>query len=386
MAAPSYTRTLDTLAMIALDERTRDIHSTLTQLGEKFTRMLVDNGRVFVVNDAEGIRHPLSYVGAEDPTYYLSDDTGGGSYNFETTAKDPLTQAQFTLVNGSVNINFPQSHPSGDLVNYVDARVGAVLEDIFNLEEQLMLDGDYRSSGAMQGETHVSPFYGDTTAALAGNRPTSVLSFMHLGTTQSGVAADLDKSNEMFAGVKVDDVGTEYQPKKAEVTSADMSTGFFDDVQQIYMDAYYGVNEKPTHMLTTKAVFAKTVDLMRADGALPDPVRANLGLDGTVPFASMQMDWSRYLDRDILWDSAAGAQSGGDAPILGLNINSLRLNVVKRGGAGPMDPVGIFDYVGDGMTLSHTLPILYRRLAWKRQLSWDKGRRSSFQLYGCTVG
>ncbi len=386
MAAPAYTRTLDTLAMIALDERTRDVHSTLTQLGEKFTRMLVDNGRVFVVNDAEGLRHPLRYVGAEDPTYYLADDTGGGSYNFETTSKDPLTQAQFTLCNGSVNINFPQSHPSGDLVSYVDQRVGAVLEDIFNLEEQLILDGDYRTGAAMQGETHVSPFYGDTYNALSGSRPTNLMSFMNLGTTQTGIVADLDKSDELFAGVEVDEVGTEYQPQKAEVSSATLASGFFDDVQQIYMDAYYGPMEKPTHMLTTKTVFAKTIDLMRADGALPDPVRANLGLDGTVPFASMQMDWSRYLDRDILWDAAAGAQSGGDAPILGININTLRLNVVKRGGAAPNDPVGIFDYVGDGMTLSHTLPILYRRLAWKRQLSWDRGRRSCFQLYGCTLG
>lgn len=390
MAAPSYSRELDTLAMIALDERTRDIHSTITSLGEKFIKLLNANGRVFVVNDAESVRHPVTYVGGEDPTYYLPDNLGGDSYNFETTAKDPLTQCQFGMSAGSMNINFPQSHPSGDLTSYVDARVGAVLEDVFNLEERLALTGDYRDS-TMQGEQFQMAYQADTAGAAAtsaisyNSRPTNLLSMLTLGTEESGMPGEIDQKAKYYAGVKASDLTTDnWQPYKADVTTASTLVGFFDDVQQAIMETTYTEREKPTHMLTTKTVFAKVLDLLRTEAALPDPVHSNLVReDGMVPIGGLQMLWSRYIEKAVEWDYAAGTTA--HQPILGININSLRMNVTKRGGGVPGDAVGIFDYVGDGSTLAHTLPILYRRLAWKRNYSFDKGRRSMFCLAGATI-
>ena len=408
----TYTRTLDTLASMSLDTRTSDVHSTVSDFGEKFIKTLNNKGRVFVVNDAEGLRHPVASTGSEDITYFTPDNMGvgttaqGGAFNFGTTAKDPLTQIQFTMPVAAININFPQAMPAGDLVSYVDTRIDMTMRDLFNREENLLLTGQVNNDGVSR---YVSPFYGDETYGIDGGDtgaivdrdeqckyeaglPSNLPSFFMGGTTQSGIEVStgvFDASAQMFAGIKLTDFPVaEYdQPlKTALTTTATLNAAtdgrkLADDLQTAILTSTYSETERPTDIWTSLEVFTRIVHYLREDGALPDPVRANMGKEGTIPFGGLNIDWHRYLAADKIWnpDDEITAQ----VPILGINFNSLRMNLVKRGGGMPHDEVGMFESIGD-MELAHQLPILYKRVQWKRMLSWDKGRRSSFMLTGCT--
>lgn len=381
MAAPSYTRSLDTLASIALDEMSGDLTSLITELGEKFHKHLLNAGRIFVVNDAEGIRHPLMYTGTETPTYYAPDDDGSGTYNnLSTQAREVVTWMQATQAAAAMNVNYPQSHPSGSLVDYVDARIRAVMEKAFNDEEKLLLVGATNGTPTLR-----APFYGDTADYTAGY-PTNLYSILHGGTETSGNdAAAVDRTDEQFFGVEVDEVGDEFLPYKTAVTSASLASGVFKDLQNAWMQCYYSEMERPDLLLTNATVFQTILDLLRTDGALPDPIHYNTGLQGTFNFAGMTIDWSRYLPSHAKWDSdTVNGSQVANAPIVGINTKSLRLNVVRRGGSLPNDPVGIFQLIG-ATTVAHTKPLVFQRIAWKRCLSFDRGRRSFFHLYGCTL-
>ena len=423
--ASTYTRTLDTLASMSLDTRTSDVHSTVTDFGEKFIKTLNTKGRVFVVNDAEGLRHPVASTGSEDITYFTPDNMGagsaahGGAFNFGTQAKDPLTQIQFTMPVAAININFPQAMPAGDLVSYVDTRIKMTMIDLFNREENLLLTGQVNNDGVSR---YISPFYGDSIYGIDGGDSGTTIdraektmpeaglcsnlpSFFMGGTTQSGTevsAGVFDASAQMFSGIKLTDFKgasgaadefAEYdQPLKtrwdndsgtvdAEYGAIADSKKFFNQLQKAILTATYSETERPTDIWTSLGVFTNIIAGLRSDGALPDPVRANMGKEGTIPFGGLNIDWHRYLAVDKIWnpDDEAIAQ----IPVLGINFNSLRLNLVKRGGGMPHDEVGMFESVGD-MELAHQLPILYKRVQWKRMLSWDRGRRSSFMLTGMT--
>jgi len=423
----TYTRTLDTLASMSLDTRTSDVHSTVSDFGEKFIKTLNNKGRVFVVNDAEGLRHPVAQTGAEPITYFTPDDMGGsgtGVYKFETTAKDPLSQIQFTMPVAAININFPQAMPAGDLVSYVDTRIKMTMIDLFNREERLLLLGEKNSDG---NALYTSPFQGDTTYGLttdddaaAGDDfckyraglPTNLPSFFMGGTTLAGcdvggggVSDDPDASGKMFAGIRLTDFAVDPdsptaaeiakydQPLKTATTTADLGAGdaaaqkvagksFMNDLQTLILKSTYSEIERPTDIWTSLEVFTRMLTFLRLDGALPDPVQANMGKEGTIPFAGLHVDWHRYLEADSIWNPLYTADVA-HIPLLGINFNSLRLNLVKRGGGMPHDEVGMFESVGD-MELAHQLPILYKRIQWKRQMSWDHGRRSSFMMTGIT--
>ena len=398
----TYTRTLDTLASMSLDTRTSDVHSTVTDFGEKFIKTLNNKGRVFVVNDAEGIRHPVASTGSENITYFTPDDMGGGSYNFTTTAKDPLTQIQFTMPVGAININFPQAMPDGDLVSYVDTRIKMTMIDLFNREEKLLLLGEQNGDGNAR---YRSPFIGDDSYGAVTSDdneckyeagiPTNLPSYLMGGTEQAGCdlgSGSVDAKAKMFAGIKLNDfptaefdqphnvawggTGTEYNYSAS--TGADSKT-LYATLQKAILTTTYSETERPTDIWTSLELFNGLIAGFRELGALPDPVRINMGKEGTIPFGGVNIDWHRYFTDDQIWNPTSDGT--GQIPLLGLNFNSLRLNLVKRGGSMPSDEVGMFESVGE-MELAHQLPILYKRVQWKRQLSWDKGRRSNFNITG----
>tara|TARA_R110002012_G_C11604464_1_gene607615 strand:- start:42 stop:1241 length:1200 start_codon:yes stop_codon:yes gene_type:complete len=394
---------------MSLDTRTSDVHHTVTDFGEKFIKHLNTAGRVFVVNDAEGLRHPVASTGAEPITYFTPDDLGGvpGDYNFTTLAKDPLTQIQFTMPVGAININFPQAMPDGDLVSYVDTRIKMTMLDLFNKEEKLLLLGEQNADGHAR---YRAPFrgddtYGDNTGSsdyddvmkYEAGIPTNLPSFFMGGTTHSGVldVADddsnsQDASGKMFAGIKLTDFpAAEYDKPlikawggNTEYTTTDGGTDsktLWKNLNKTILQSTYSETERPTDIWTSLEVFNGLIAGLRELGALPDPVQANMGKTGSVPFAGLHIDWHRYLAADPIWNHAS--DSTAEIPLLGINFNSLRLNLVKRGGGMPSDEVGMFESVGQ-MELAHQLPILYKRVQWKRQLSWDRGRRSSFMMSG----
>jgi hypothetical protein len=144
MATPTYNQTLDTMVSTALETYSRDPINALTDSGEKFLKAAASQGRVFVVNDAETVRHPILYGHGENSSLYTPDTLSGtpAVNNLSATAKEILTQSLFFMQAATRNINFPQSQPPGNLIDYVSSVVKANMMKIFNEEEVLFVRGN----------------------------------------------------------------------------------------------------------------------------------------------------------------------------------------------------------------------------------------------------
>ena len=148
------------------------------------------------------------------------------------------------------------------------------------------------------------------------------------------------------------------------------------DLQTAVLQASYSEVERPTRVYTTQAGFEKFLTLLRASGALPDPVNANLGKEGLIAFAGVDIDWSRYLSSDAIWDTDGTPTAM--CPFIGINWNSLRLNVTRAGGIGS-DKIGFITQLG--ATQPHPVVTnMFKRIEWKRCWSVDNGRRSFFNI------
>ena len=376
MAVPTYTQDLDTLVSTAIDTYTKDPVNALTDSGEKFLKGAAQMGRLFVVNDAESVRHPILYGHGEQSSLYVPDDLDGtpASNALSETAKEILTHSIFHLQAGTRNINFPQSQPPGNLIDYVSSVVRANMMSILNEEEILFVQG--RPNGATGAISARDPFITDTN--YTGGLPMSLLALMTSSATPHW-SADGDATNESFAAIKTDDV-PKWTPSFFQATTGTAYASIIADLQKAVLTASYSEVERPTHVYMTLNGFETFLEKHRDIGALPDPVNANLGKEGAVTFAGVTVDWSRYLLADVKYDLIATEGATASAPILGINWNSLRLNTVRAGGIGG-DSIGFIRQVGD-MQVHPLLTNVFKRIEWKRQWSVDNGRRSFFTIYG----
>ena len=165
MAAGTYNQTLDTMVSTALETYSRDPINALTDSGEKFLKQAATSGRVFVVNDAETVRHPILYGHGESSSLYTPDVVTGipdGVNNLAAAASEVLTQALFFLQAGTRNINFPQSQPAGNLIDYVSTVIKANMMSIFNEEEILFTQGIASGAAAAALPVRKDPMTGDT--------------------------------------------------------------------------------------------------------------------------------------------------------------------------------------------------------------------------------
>jgi len=382
MATPSYSYDIDTLVSTTLDAYSGDPINLVTQSGEKFLNRLKDKGRIFFIKDCEKIRHPLLIGHGEDSSYYIPDTMDGDpdTDNLGSVAQEILTQCNFSMVAGTRNINMPQSMPVGDVINYVDTLVRANLMKIWNEEEQLWWE-----------ETNAySPFSGDPdTASTTGasiwkpGYPMNAKGLVY-GGTDHGTGATFLYSDEAFAGVKVDDVGSEFSTQTLNSSGdPDSDTGrlaFVQDLQSVIDSCGFSEAEHCTDVFTTKAVYEGLLQYLREMGALPAPIQANMGAswDHSFDFGGVKVHWSRYLSKDSDWD-VPGSTAACD-PVLGLNLNSLRMNVVAK----PNTLDGQLGFIHQvGSTIPHAAKTnVFKRIAWKRNFSVDNGRRSMFLMTG----
>ena len=371
MAIPSWDRQLDTMVTTALDTMTKDPINALTDSGEKFLGAAASLGRVFVVNDAESIRHPVLYDHGEDSTLYYPDEIDGAptTNSLSATAKEILTQAIFTLPAATRNINFPQSQPPGNMIDYVSSVVKANMMSILNQEERLLVVGQLTGTNVAQNDPHENDRWD------AEGKPFSLGALYYDGTNVAlGSGGDADQSAYSFANIKVDDV-PKWNPLQQSAAASDHS-GMITEMQKAMLTASYSEIERPTHVYMALGSFEKMLALLRASAALPDPVNYNIGKAGTVPFAGMTCDWSRYLAANAGWH--ASAASAAHYPILGINWNSLRFNTVR---AGTTDSsLGFIRQLGS-LQPHPLLTNLFKRIEWKRNWSLDNGRRSFFTIY-----
>lgn len=373
----SYNQTIDNMVTTALETWSRDPINALTDSGEKFLKTAASQGRVFVVNDAENLRHPVMYDHGENSSLYTPDVLNGtpdGVDNLGTAAKEILTQVRFTLQAATRNINMPQSQPAGNLIDYVSNVVKANMMHILNEEEQLFTRG---VAGAPGSTTSVrrDPAIGDTD--YSAGFPMSLPALMLSSVTNSDSG---DTTAELFAGVTTDELA-KFEPYHFN-TAQTNGDNLIPDLQKAVMNASYSSIERPTHAYTTLEVFETFLAKLRAFAALPDPVNHNIGKEGTIDFAGITLDWSRYLEAETMWDNVTPFESDCH-PFLGINWNSLRLNTVRAGGIGS-DSIGFIRQIGD-MQPHPELTNVFKRIEWKRQWSVDNGRRSFFKISGITL-
>jgi len=379
MATPSYSYDIDTLVSTTLDAYSGDPINLVTQSGEKFLNRLKDKGRIFFIKDCEKIRHPLLIGHGEDSSYYIPDTMDGDpdTDNLGSVAQEILTQCNFSMVAGTRNINMPQSMPVGDVINYVDTLVRANLMKIWNEEEQLWW------AEATRG---LAPFSGDAPASTDGaswvaGYPMNCQGLLIGGTNFDG---GTDLSAEVFAGVKGADIGSEWYPQYLNSEGdPDSDTGrlaFVQDLQSVIDSCGFSEAEHCTDVFTTKAVYEGLLQYLREMGALPAPIQANMGAswDHSFDFGGVKVHWSRYLSKDSDWD-VPGSTAACD-PVLGLNLNSLRMNVVAK----PNTLDGQLGFIHQvGSTIPHAAKTnVFKRIAWKRNFSVDNGRRSMFLMTG----
>ncbi len=377
--AGSYNQTLDTMVATALDTYSRDPINALTDGGEKFMKTAAQKGRVFLVNDAEAVRHPIMHAHGEATSLYKADQLDGtpsAANNLSATASDILTFALFDLPAATRNINFPQSQPPGNLIDFVASQMKATMTSLINQEELLFTQGTTGESSTTQTQRDPFSADGDNTAGI----PMSLASIF-LQSSATSNEASATSTAKSWGNVKTDNIA-KWQP--THVTSGQVNlSDIYTDIQSAILNASYSEEERPTDLYTTLLAFEGILSKLRADAALPDPVRANMGKEGTIPFGGINIDWSRYLLKDVIFDTSATYATTATTPLLGVNWNSLRYNVVRQGGIMSDSSLGFIRKIGD--VLPHpTKTNLFQRIEFKRCWSCDKGRRSFFMINGIT--
>ena len=375
MASFNYTQKIDTLTTAAIDEATKDLANLVSEGGEKLLKKMQSAGRIFVVNDAEKVKHPVLY-GSGTSQYFDPDTLAPSSgTGLGTAAEEILAFAQFQMLAATRNINYPQAMPAGNFIPYISSAVKMHMMDILNKEEQIFLN----CHDASTTEEANYPLPGDKNFTTG------------LPMSAAGLLSGKDPGSAYaFAGIDTDSTDfAKWIPTlvTAAGTTAPTEAQVFGALDEAILEGSFSETERPDWILTTKIMYKYILDLMRDKSRINDAVLANLGTTDEIPYAGTFLNWSRYLAKDVVWD-ISGHTPGGSAgtaehPVMGLNTNSLRLNVVAGGGVSD-DKLGFVQKIGS--TQKHAaLTNLFDRVQYKRCWSIDNGRRSFFQIESWTV-
>jgi hypothetical protein len=391
----SYTQTINTLSTIALDTMTTDMANLVNESGEKFLKHISSKGRIFVVNDAEKLKHPVLYGSGESTTYYdgadLTPATGDSNNNLGSDAQEHMKYAQFMLYAATRNINFPQAMPAGNLIPYVSNVMKVNMMDILNSEENIFVRGEETGTGTEVCHG-AGNFTGENdTAGTSWNESYLPASLAGVVNPYQQVAVDAGaeagtNNYAVFGGLDGGDHPHWNPTRFGSAGDSGKCDKLLEDVQKAILNASFSEMERPDLFMTTQGIYEVFLDLLRAKSQINDGVLANLGTTSQIPFAGSMIDWSRYLDADVVWDfDYTDTGGGGDDrstqyPLIGINSNSLRLNVVAGGGVSETS-LGFVQKVGG--TQKHPLiPQVFDRVQYKRCWSVDGGRRSFVTVGG----
>lgn len=383
MAAWSYNRSLDTLATAAADDASSKLIQIFSDGGNRLLESLAANGRIMQVKDTEEIVTPLLFQDGGDAIVGHALDNFGGS-TLALASKEILQQARYTMAAWSRNVAFSPTMPTGDQVNYMTALFTSAARGAADHIESSLLLGNTTFDG--DNPVRRAPFSGDADWDGTNFLGMSLYGLVASGTEKSGLVADLDKSDEAFAGVTVDN-----SPKWAPTVQSGTANGstLIADIDNFVRDADFGNIERPTHVWVGTSVFEQIIDLLRTGANLVNSMDSNLGYgSNTIPIGDIKVHRHRHLDtKDILWDLTAGATA--EYPIIFLNYNSFRMNVVAQGLYSASDsqetPAVGFMKSYPGIFPDPTSTDWFKRVECKFSYSLEAGRRSMGQLEGITL-
>jgi hypothetical protein len=373
-------RTLNTMVTSALDEYSGDPANFVNDGGFQIMSLLANNGRIFKVNDAERVEHPVRHgADSETQTRYVGDTFGGSAGSFGTAQSEILTKALFTMKNVTGNLNIPQSiigRASRLAMSDVQYIVKRYMENIFEEEEMYLLRGAATATGT---EAILTPFSGDA------NYSATTGSMSLLGLMSTGVNAAGDK----FANIDCDGAGdgdARWAPQLFQATTAAPTTSahyvtVLEDLEKaIRKTSRWGGIEKPTHGLLTEGLNDILTKALRDKTNINDSIVKDMGGADVIPFRNVNFMWSQYLEKDALWDITA--ETTAECPALLLNMNSLRLNLAHGGGVN--EEGGFVQQISElaphPLNTNHFI-----RTQYKYCYSLDNGRRSFAQIEGWTT-
>jgi len=389
MALPySYSRNVDTLFAIAADTISGDPINLINEGGEKLLPELAAKGRVFMVNDAKQVSHPVLHAdgGGVSRDYLPGVITGvTGGHALDNVAAEILSHAKFDMIAGSRNISFPQDMPDGNQLDYMVNLLRSSTISLFNREESLLVTGatdggtTVLANGCMTAD---DSFY---DADIDGVRPLSILGLIAAGTSASGDDGDLNTTNESWGGLKVDDVAQwapqHIIPTTGAADAEPVTTAALEAaIQKAVLQCTFNGVEAPDTILMGTDLYEHMLSAYR--GRLSPIHLMEDSAHGTEFFmiAGCKVIRHRMLNAT---DNAYDLRGDDDAclPVYLLNLKSLRMNIVSQD-MNITDGQGFLSSPIDGVFPHPTSTNLFKRVGWKRCYSLDNGRRSFGYLDG----
>lgn len=386
MAYLDYTRNIDTLFAIASDTISGDPINLINAAGEKLLPELAAKGRIFMVNDAKQVSHPvMTGDGGGAIVDYLPGVITGltAGHAQDNVAAEILTHAKFDMIASSRNISFPQDMPAGNQLDYMMNLLKSSGMGIFQREESLLLTG-----GTDGGATVLSsaPMDGDANfvSTAAGRRPLSVLGIVASGTETGGTAGALDESGETFAGLEIDE-SPHWAPQKIKTTEMLASTGALEaanvtsanleaTIQKAILQCTFSGVESPDTILIGTKGFEHLIAGFRGRLSPVHLMEDSVNQSEFFMLGGCKVMRHRMLDyTDIQYDLTEGDTA--TYPCFLLNLKSLRMNIVKQDqviGEG----FGFLSSPIEGVFPHPEKTNLFKRVGWKRCYSLDNGRRS----------
>lgn len=386
MAIPySYSRDIDTLFAVAADTVSGDPINLINSAGERLLPELAAKGRIFMVNDAKQVSHPVLHAdgGGDAIVDYVVDANNGGTaagHTLDNQAKEILSHAKFDMIAGSRNISFPQDMPDGNQLDYMVNLLKSNGIGLFQREESILLTG-----GTDGGNTVVSssPMLGDTNFASSATarRPMSILGVMASGTATGGTSADIIETDESFAGLDIATVA-HWAPQRivnSAVSSGNEATEsnsaeLEESLQKAILECTFSGTESPDTVLIGTAGYETLLGGFRGRMS-PQHLMENSGTNADFfMFGGLKVMRHRMLDyTDIKYDLKEGDTECYAVHVL--NMKSLRMNIVKQDmsiGEG----FGFLSSPIEGVFPHPLTTNLFKRVGWKRCYSLDNGRRS----------
>ena len=388
------TELLDSLVLSTINTMTADPAFLVNDRGEKLLRKMAQRGRVFSeVNDADAIEHPLMIAGATDADrwkYYRgsratssSDTTMGSASSLTDDQSDIFSVARSTILDTASNFVVPQDivkRPVQKQLDTIEALLKRHMNQFFREQESYLVLGGSTPSAT---PTVLSPHLTDEKFGSY-----STPSFSLLGLLIDGVSiadnnsSHTDLSGNKFMGVLGSD-SAEWSPyidSYDDEVAATNKVALTDNGQDVYESlqdyiiqvARYGPGEQVTDWLVTPAMYAEVLKYLRSISRTNDELISNLATTTEIPVAGTMFDFHHYLAPSVSWDvSTAAAADVATHPIIGLNMDSIRLNLVYGGDVEDSFLTPVSDFAPFPQKTN-----LFKRLHARHCFSIDNGRRS----------
>ena len=388
------TELLDSLVLSTINTMTADPAFLVNDRGEKLLRKMAQRGRVFSeVNDADAIEHPLMIAGAADTDrwkYYRGsraasgDTTMGSASSLTTDQEDVFSVARSTILDTASNFVVPQDIVKRPVQKQLDT-IEALLKRHMNLffreqESYLVLGGSTPSANP----TVLSPHLTDENFGSYSTPSFSLLGLMIDGVSIAGNDSihGTDLADNKFMGV----LGSEaewspyidsYDDAVGATAKVAYNNNNGQDVYEALQDyiiqvARYGPGEQVTDWLVTPEMYGEVLKYLRSISRTNDELISNLATTTEIPVAGTMFDFHHYLAASTYWDvSTASASAEVTHPIIGLNMDSLRLNLVYGGDVEDSFLTPVSDFAPFPQKTN-----LFKRLHARHCFSIDNGRRS----------